>query len=142
MIDTGSEISIGNSALRAQLARQYADRVEQVEMIGVTGVAVKIDLIRVPELRIGPVVLRDVPIAFADVPPFRLFGLDKQPALLLGTDLMATFKRVSLDFRARKVRFQLRRCTSDTVQVNTMYYPTRTRLFWQDQNGVACKPGG
>ena len=46
-------------------------------------------------------------MAFADVPPFKLFGLSDQPALLLGTDILESFRRVSLDFRARKVRFQL-----------------------------------
>jgi predicted aspartyl protease len=139
VIDTGSEISIGNSLLRAKLSRYYADKLETAEMIGVTGVVAKIDLIRVPELRIGPVLLRDVPIAFADVPPFKVFGLDKQPALLLGTDMMATFRKVSLDFRARKVRFQLRRCTTQGIFVNTSTLnPTRSRLSWQDPGGMAC----
>ena len=63
-------------------------------------------------------VLRNVPIAFADVPPFAVFGMSKDPALLLGTDLLETFRKVSLDFRARKVRFQLRRCDS-TVTIST-----------------------
>ena len=63
--------------------------------------------------------LRDVPIAFADVPPFKLFGLADEPALLLGTDILETFRRVSLDFRARKVRFQLRRCGTEGVVIST-----------------------
>ena len=62
-----------------------------------------------PQVEIGGIVLRDVPVAFVDVPPFALFGLDKQPALLLGTDLLGIFRRVSLDFRNRKVRFTLPR---------------------------------
>jgi hypothetical protein len=76
----------------------------------VTGVPVKLQLARIGELQLGPVTLRDVPMAFADVPPFKMFGLSDEPALLLGTDILETFRRVSLDFRARKVRFQLRRC--------------------------------
>jgi hypothetical protein len=60
-----------------------------------------------------------VPMAFADVPPFTVFGLTKQPAILLGTDLLETFRRVSLDFRARKVRFQLRRCGSTGIVIST-----------------------
>jgi hypothetical protein len=61
------------------------------------------------------VTLRDVPMAFQDVPPFKMFGLANQPALLLGTYLLDTFSRISLDFRARKVRFQLRRCEESVV---------------------------
>ena len=63
--------------------------------------------------------LRDVPMAFADVPPFKLFGLSDEPALLLGTDILENFRRVSLDFRARKVRFQLRRCDSQGIIIST-----------------------
>ena len=78
-----------------------------VAATGVTGVTIDLQLARIRELRLGSVTLRDVPIAFADVPPFQVFGLSDEPALLLGTDLLETFRRVSLDFRARKVRFQL-----------------------------------
>ncbi len=74
-----------------------------------------LQLARIGELQLGPVTLRDVPMAFADVPPFKMFGLSDQPALLLGTDILDTFRRISLDFRARKVRFQLRRCVEFVV---------------------------
>ena len=74
---------------------------------------------KIGELQLGPVILRDVPMAFADVPPFKVFGLANEPALLLGTDILETFRRVSLDFRARKVRFQLRRCTTEGVIIST-----------------------
>jgi hypothetical protein len=62
--------------------------------------------------------MHDVPIAFGDVPPFGVFGLSDTPALLIGTDILAAFRRVSLDFRARKVRFQLRRCKPEAVVLN------------------------
>jgi hypothetical protein len=76
-------------------------------------------LARVAELKLGSVTLRNIPIAFADVPPFAVFGLSKEPSLLLGTDLLETFRRVSLDFRARKVRFQLRRCGTTGLMLST-----------------------
>jgi len=59
------------------------------------------------------------------VPPFRVFGLSDQPSLLIGTDILETFRKVSLDFRARKVRFQLRRCGTQTVTIGMSYEPTR-----------------
>jgi hypothetical protein len=37
-----------------------------------------------------------------------MFGLADEPALLLGSDVLEAFRRVSLDFRNRKVRFVLR----------------------------------
>ena len=58
-------------------------------------------------------------MAFADVPPFKLFGLADEPAILLGTDLLESFRRISLDFKARKVRFQLRRCRTEGIMIST-----------------------
>ena len=78
-------------------------------LISVTGQTLVADLMAVPELRVGGVTAMNVQVAFVDAPPFALFGLSRQPALLLGTDLLQAFRRVSLDFRRRKVRFSLRR---------------------------------
>lgn len=137
VIDTGSEITIGNLALRGRLIRGNRDKFTTLPVIGVTGVMINVQIALVGELRLGSVTLRDVPIAFADVPPFKMFGLSKEPALLLGTDLMEKFRRVSLDFRARKVRFQLRRCGSTGIIISTdsTYF---SRLSSGD-NGEVCK---
>jgi hypothetical protein len=119
VIDTGSEVTIGNTALRDKLIRGNRDKFVTIEAIGVTGVSAKLQIAKIGELQLGPVVLHDVPIAFADVPPFELFGLSHEPALLLGTDILENFRRVSLDFRARKVRFQLRRCKTQGIIIST-----------------------
>ena len=112
IIDTGSEITIGNLALRNKLIRGNSRKFQTVKVTGVTGATMDIQLATIGELKLGPVTLRNVPMAFADVPPFKMFGLAEEPALMLGTDILETFQRVSLDFRARKVRFQLRRCSA------------------------------
>ena len=136
VIDTGTEISIGNSALRDKLIRRRA-KMTTVEAIGVTGVPATLQIARVDELQLGPVLFRDVPIAFADVPPFKVFGLANEPALLLGSDLLSTFRRVSLDFRARKVRFQLRRCTTEGVVINTSQ-DNFSRISAAENNTAVC----
>lgn len=120
VVDTGSEISIGNTALREKLFKRYPNRVESVKITGVTGVEADLQLMRVPQLKLGSIILRNVPIAFADVPPFQVFGISEKPSLLLGTDVMEVFRRISLDFRARKVRFQLRKCDVDSIRISTM----------------------
>jgi hypothetical protein len=136
VIDTGSEITIGNLALRDKLIRGNRDKFVTVPATGVTGVTMELELARVGEIKLGSVILRNVPIAFADVAPFTLFGLSKEPALLLGTDLLETFRRVSLDFRARKVRFQLRRCGSTGVIISTSSEFWSTRLSSGDNLDV------
>jgi hypothetical protein len=132
VIDTGSEITIGNLALRDKLIGRNLNKDWTVAATGVTGKTVDLQLGQIRELRLGSVILRDVPIAFADVPPFKVFGLSDQPALLLGTDILETFRRVSLDFQARKVRFQLRRCGSDAVSISTSPTSSLSRLSAAD----------
>jgi predicted aspartyl protease len=138
VIDTGSEITIGNLALRDKLIKRYADRFMTVAITGVTGQKMNLQIARIGELRLGPVILKNVPMAFADVPPFSVFGLDKQPSMLLGTDLLETFRRVSLDFRARKVRFQLKKCGSTGIAINTTPMASLTRISSDDRAAV-CK---
>jgi hypothetical protein len=128
VIDTGSQITIGNLALRDKLVRRKLGKVQTVTATGVTGTSVELQVARIGELRVGSIILRNVPMAFADVPPFRMFGLSDRPALLLGSDLLEAFRRVSLDFRARKVRFQLRRCASQAVAINSFQSSAMTRL--------------
>lgn len=110
VIDTGAEVTMGNLALQRRVfGRRKPPSLQQITLISVTGQTLVADYVVLPELRIGGVVLQNIPIAFADAPPFALFGLDTDPSLLLGTDLLKSFRRVSLDFRNRKVRFALRR---------------------------------
>ena len=117
VIDSGADVTIANSALREKIfAKRRVPPTQKITLIGVTGQEIPADLIILPQLQIGGIFIQDVPVAFADAPPFALFGLAEQPALLLGTDLLRSFRRVSLDFRNRRVRFTLRRDTS-TVPV-------------------------
>ena len=109
VIDSGSEMTMGNRALEARLfGRRGAPHPQPIVLTSVTGQTLTAMLAVLPELTIGRITLRDVPVAFADAAPFALFGLADQPALLLGSDVLQTFRRVSLDFRARRVRFTLR----------------------------------
>jgi len=73
------------------------------------------------------------------VPPFKLFGLSDGPALLLGTDILENFRRVSLDFKDRKVRFQLRRCTTEGVLISTSQTGSYSRLSATANNGDVCQ---
>ncbi len=110
VIDTGSELTLGNSAMLRRVMRgRGTPALQTISLVSVTGVNFTAQIATLAELRVGGVVLKNVTVAFTDAPPFELFGLEKQPALLLGTDLLKNFKRLSLDFRNRKVRFVLRR---------------------------------
>ena len=110
VIDTGSELTLGNTAMLALVFRgRNPPKMEEITLISVTGDSFTAKVAVLRRIQIGGIVLQNVQVAFTDAPPFGVFGLARQPALLLGTDLLKSFKRMSLDFRNRKVRFVLRR---------------------------------
>jgi hypothetical protein len=137
VIDTGSEITIGNLALRDKLISRRLNKDWTVAATGVTGKTVDLQLGTLRTLKLGSITLGNVPVAFADVPPFRVFGLQDQPALLLGTDILEAFRKIQLDFAARKVRFQLRRCGTVAVAISSSPTSTLTRLSSTGDNS-AC----
>ncbi len=137
VVDTGSEVTVGNSALRDKLMRRSPDRFYKAKVTGVTGATADLDMAIVPQLRLGSIILQNVPVAFADLSPFEVFGLSDEPALLLGTDVMETFSKVSLDFHERKVRFQLAKCAPTRAYIGMGLKFSRV---WADSSApAACR---
>lgn len=105
IVDTGSQVTVGNDALRRQLARRgRLGETRILALIGVTGDLVNADYTVANRVRIGGLHVNDMPIAFSDVALFHLLGLRERPAILLGMDMMRLFDRVSIDFANRRVR--------------------------------------
>jgi predicted aspartyl protease len=108
VIDTGSQVSIGNEALRAQLlGRDLINPAQQVQLESVTGETINGDYMFVRELDIGGVTLKNLAIVFANAHTFKQLNLDRRPALLLGMNAIRAFKKVSIDFASRKFRVVL-----------------------------------
>jgi predicted aspartyl protease len=107
ILDTGSAVTMGNLALRRKLARR--GKVVPISLISVTGGQLTADYGTVKSIKIGDAEITDMPVAFADVPPFRVFGLEKKPAIMLGMDVLKLFTRVQIDFANRELRLSLPR---------------------------------
>jgi predicted aspartyl protease len=105
VLDTGSEVSIGNSALRNRLVgRNLINPRQTVELESVVGEKIYGDYMFVRELDIGGIGLKDLAVVFIDAHTFKQLGLDKRPALLLGMNAIRAFKKVSIDFANKKFR--------------------------------------
>jgi hypothetical protein len=63
----------------------------------------------VDDVSLGGIGFSNVPIAFAEVAPFRRFGLEAKPALILGMDMLRLFRIVQIDFANREIRFTVPR---------------------------------
>ncbi len=132
IIDSGAQSSVGNLALRQMLEKRkkVRDFIPTI-MTDVTGKTIAADVARVESIRLAGFTLTGVGVVFADVHPFKRFGLLKRPAMLLGMDTLRVFERVSVDFAAKKVRFLL---------PDQSFSPDQSRLA-QDQH-VPAKVAG
>lgn len=105
VLDTGSEICVGNSALRARLlGRNLVDPGQTVQLMSVTGETLTGDYMYLRNLKMGGVSLENLAVVFLDAHTFKQLKLDRTPALLLGMNAIRAFKKVSIDFANRKFR--------------------------------------
>jgi predicted aspartyl protease len=105
VIDTGSQVTIGNEALRKVLMRgRMLSATQPIEIESVTGEKVKGDYMFVRELEVGGVGLNNLAVVFLDAHTFKQLRLENQPALLLGMNAMRAFKKVSIDFASQRLR--------------------------------------
>lgn len=106
VLDTGSAVSMGNSALRARALRGK-EAIRPVVVTAVTGATLTADYTQIGAVRFGGITFQNLPVAFADAAPFKRLGLENKPALLLGMDALKMFRRVDIDFPNREVRLAL-----------------------------------
>lgn len=105
IIDTGAQGSVGNLALAERMQRRTLledatiTDVNGVQIIGQTRVAHKLEMDRIE--------LNNFAISFADSPTFHALDLVDRPAMILGMDELRLFNRVAIDFRARRVLFDI-----------------------------------
>jgi predicted aspartyl protease len=107
VLDTGTTVSIGNLALKRLVTR--ADKGQQAEFTSVLGAKILADYAIVRQMKLGDATIESLPVAFADAAPFRAFGLEKRPAILLGMDALKLFRRVDIDFANRELRLVMPR---------------------------------
>lgn len=108
IIDTGSQVTIGNPAMLKMLAKRgLLEIADPISISSVTGEKMEAQVAMLKKLEIGGVEIADLGIAYADAHIFRQMRLDDKPALLLGMNAMRAFDRISIDFANKKVRFVL-----------------------------------
>lgn len=105
VIDTGSDGSIGNLALRDALSRRR--KTERTVLYSVTGQQLDADLLMASTITIEGLQLHNTFLAFADSPAFHRLGLARRPAMLLGMAQLRMFRRVAIDFATRRILFDL-----------------------------------
>ncbi|HEX8527040.1 retroviral-like aspartic protease family protein [Allosphingosinicella sp.] len=109
VLDTGSQVTVANSRLQRILQRRgRIGGLIPIRLTSVTGGIITADYGVVGRMRVGGVAITSMPMAFADVHPFRQLDLLDRPAILLGMDALKLFETVSVDFANRQVHLRLR----------------------------------
>lgn len=104
VIDTGAERTLGNLALQAALnrGRKRRDPISAV-VHGATPDIADGEVQSIKEASIGDMKLTNLDVIFSDFHVFKLWGLDKEPALLVGMDLLGVLERLVIDYRRNEV---------------------------------------
>lgn len=108
-IDTGAETSMGNEALYRALIASDPAKTSRSSMVlsGLTGGTALGRIITPREIQLGRLTVTNCPMAIADLQVFDIWGLAHRPALVLGMNWLRRFKRVSIDYGRRELRFEL-----------------------------------
>lgn len=109
-VDTGAEVSVCSPALYAAL-QSTASKLEliggPVVLAGVTGGTVEGLGLNVNNIDVGELHLAFTPLVVAPLEVFDIWGLKDQPALLFGMDCLQRFRKVTIDYGRKELRFEV-----------------------------------
>jgi len=108
VIDTGAQVSIGNSALRAALERHGRKEVTNQEIEGVTLDVARGEMMQAPPIEVGNLRFTGMYITYGDMYIFDRWHLLRDPTLVLGMDVLGTVDVLVIDYRLRELQIRLR----------------------------------
>jgi hypothetical protein len=104
VLDTGAERSLGNLALQNLMNKGKRNR-EPVSAVvhGATPDIADGDVQEIKLATIGDMTLTNFEVIFADFHVFKLWGFEKEPAMLIGMDMIGVLERLVIDYRRNEV---------------------------------------
>lgn len=110
LIDTGSSISLGNQRFRDALRGVAARTIERHNGRAFTfGRPIVLDQsVWTPTMRLGRTVVEGVTAYIGDYHVFDVWGLQDEPTLLIGVDVLARSEEMAIDYERGVVHFRKR----------------------------------
>lgn len=129
IIDTGSERSLGNPALERELGVHRAVGPGSVEPVtsvyGATSQVEAGQIVLSPIIAIGPLRVEGAELIYGDFHIFKLWRLERTPAIILGMDVLGTVNALGFDFRHHELYVASARRTGDPFNtINAYTAPT------------------
>jgi len=109
-VDSGAEISIGNTKLFEALQRDHGGKYlndEVVQLLGVTGGSAAGRMTFVERIKLGSVSFLNSVLVISDLQVFDVWGLNDKPALFLGMNFLRQTASVTIDYGRKEFRFKL-----------------------------------
>jgi predicted aspartyl protease len=107
VLDTGSERTLGNLALRDALQPRYHSgrsfAAVLTSVYGATTQAEPGEIRSAPTIAVGSLRIADVAIVYGDFHIFKVWQMQDRPAMILGMDVLGTVASLGIDFRHRNV---------------------------------------
>jgi hypothetical protein len=108
ILSTAGQRTIGNSALREALLKRAREGKEQ-DIIGVTLDIEKGQTIAVPPVAVGELTFRNLNITFADASIFDQWKLSREPAMMIGMDVIGSLDTLIIDYKMQELHLRARR---------------------------------
>jgi predicted aspartyl protease len=108
IIDTGAQMTVGNLALRNALMRRRPSNVHSEGIVGVSLDVQQGDDIPAPPMSLGSLKVEGVHVVFGDMFLFEHWNLTREPALLIGMDVLGLFDVLVIDYKLRQMQVRMR----------------------------------
>lgn len=106
----GAQMTVGNLALRAAMARRRGGQGESgLGVVGVTEDIQQAASARIPSIVAGELIVRNARILFSDLYIFEHWKLESQPAVLIGMDVLGILDTLVIDYRLGQLQIRTRR---------------------------------
>ena len=107
VLDTGSERTLGNLALREALrSHKRPVRGFVAQLTSVYGATTEVEageILAAPLISIDSLRITDVAIVYGDFHIFKIWDMQDQPAMILGMDVLGTVSSLNIDFKNQTV---------------------------------------
>lgn len=103
VIDTGGSETIGNLPLLEALTRKKRYNDQSIDVVDITNTTRGGHVLLVPRIKLDIATITNAAIVSGDFEIFRIWKLDRRPALLIGMDVLGQLGELSIDYRRQEL---------------------------------------
>jgi Aspartyl protease len=108
IIDTGSQQTVGNLALRDALMRHRPPDAKPEDIIGVSLDVQRGENIATAPIAFGSIKIRNARVTFGEMFLFEHWKLTHEPALMIGMDMLGSVDTLIIDYKMRELQIRIR----------------------------------